>query len=193
VEGATHLSRFVISYNIPKREGLWICSMNILVDGYRAPSNFLLKGIKGSITLRKPMTIQQHQKSHLTLSRSLKVEFFHLLGWKIGFPSPQIIALPIQIRCWSTICTYRDIRLWCFCSYNVVENEAHFVLECPLYSFIKYKLLMWFNLLSSRLFGKLIPNHYVCAFWNVVGWFSLTKQRLLREWWFLVTSFNVVF
>ena len=27
-----------------------------------------------------------------------------------------------------------------FCSYNVVENEAHLLLECPLYNFIRDKV-----------------------------------------------------
>jgi hypothetical protein len=34
----------------------------------------------------------------------------------------------------------RDDRLRHFCSYNIVENVAHLVLECPLYDLITDKL-----------------------------------------------------
>ena len=33
----------------------------------------------------------------------------------------------------------RDNRLCHFCSYNAIDNEAHFVLECPLYNLAKDK------------------------------------------------------
>jgi hypothetical protein len=32
-----------------------------------------------------------------------------------------------------------DTRLCHFCSYDAIENEAHFMLECPLYNLIKDK------------------------------------------------------
>ena len=37
----------------------------------------------------------------------------------------------IETRRWTTIPIARDTRLCHFCSYNEVESEAHFVLECP--------------------------------------------------------------
>ena len=45
----------------------------------------------------------------------------------------------IEIGRWSTFPISRDDELCYFCSYNVAENEAHFVLECPLYNPIKDK------------------------------------------------------
>ena len=45
--------------------------------------------------------------------------------------------LAIEIGRWTTIPIYRDTRPCPFCSYNAVENEACFVLECPLYTLIE--------------------------------------------------------
>jgi hypothetical protein len=42
-----------------------------------------------------------------------------------------IHRLTIEMDRWSTISTPRYKTLCHFCSYNVVENEAHFVMECP--------------------------------------------------------------
>ena len=53
--------------------------------------------------------------------------------------------LAIEIGRWSTIPISRDNRLCHFCSYNVVENEAHFVLECPLYNSIRDKFQSLFE------------------------------------------------
>ena len=39
----------------------------------------------------------------------------------------------------------RDNRLCHFCSYNVVENETHYVLECPLYNSIRDKFQSLFK------------------------------------------------
>ena len=39
--------------------------------------------------------------------------------------------LAIQVGRWMTIPISRDTTLRHFCSYNVLENEAHFMLECP--------------------------------------------------------------
>ena len=47
--------------------------------------------------------------------------------------TPRTIDFAIEIGLWTTICISRDTRLYHFCSYNVAENEAHFMLECPLY------------------------------------------------------------
>ena len=47
--------------------------------------------------------------------------------------------LAIERRRWSTIPISRDTRLWHFCSYHAIENEAHLVLECPLFKPIRDK------------------------------------------------------
>ena len=47
--------------------------------------------------------------------------------------------LAIKIGQWMTYPISRDTRLCHFCSYNAVENEAHFMLECPIYNPIKDK------------------------------------------------------
>jgi hypothetical protein len=39
--------------------------------------------------------------------------------------------LAIKTSRWSTIPFSRYTRLCHFCSYNAIENEAHFVLKCP--------------------------------------------------------------
>ena len=53
--------------------------------------------------------------------------------------------LAIEIGRWSTIPIARDNRLCHFCSYDIVENEAHFVLECPLYNSIRDKFQSLFE------------------------------------------------
>ena len=40
--------------------------------------------------------------------------------------------LAIETKQWMTIPISRDTRLCHFCSYIAIENEAHFMLECPL-------------------------------------------------------------
>ena len=50
-----------------------------------------------------------------------------------------------EIGRWSTIPIFRDTSLCHFCSYNVVENEAHFVLECPLYKLIRVNFSTLFD------------------------------------------------
>jgi hypothetical protein len=47
--------------------------------------------------------------------------------------------LAIETGRWSIIPISRDTGLCHFCSYNTVENEAHYVLECPLYDPIRDK------------------------------------------------------
>ena len=37
-----------------------------------------------------------------------------------------------------------------FCSYNAIENEAHFVLECPLYNLIRDKFPSQFKNVVPR-------------------------------------------
>ena len=48
-------------------------------------------------------------------------------------------SLDFEFGQWKTIPISRDTRLCCFWSYNAVENEAHFVQECPLYKTVRDK------------------------------------------------------
>ena len=54
-----------------------------------------------------------------------------------------------------------DSRLCHFCSYNAIENEAHFVSECPLYNCIRDKF--------ASLFETTIPR-------NLESFFQLDRQ-----------------
>jgi hypothetical protein len=54
-----------------------------------------------------------------------------------------------------TIPISRDNRLCHFSFYNVIENEAHFVLECPLYNPIRDKLP---SLFENVILGKFSFN-----------------------------------
>ena len=48
-------------------------------------------------------------------------------------------TLAIAIGRWLTIPISRE-NIWChFCSYNVAENEFHFMLKCPLYTSIRIR------------------------------------------------------
>ena len=60
----------------------------------------------------------------------------------------------IEIRWWSTIPISRENKLCHFCSYNIVESEAHFVLECPLYDSIRGKFQ---SLFDNVVLGSLKP------------------------------------
>ena len=51
----------------------------------------------------------------------------------IGYPTSNH-RLVAKIGRWSTNPIFRDTRLCHFFSYNVIGNEAHFVLECPLHN-----------------------------------------------------------
>ena len=51
----------------------------------------------------------------------------------------------IEIEQWMNNSITRDTRQCHFCSYNAIENEAHFVLECPLYKPIKDKFPLLFK------------------------------------------------
>ena len=46
---------------------------------------------------------------------------------------------------WSSVPTSRDNRLCHFCSYDMVENEAHFVFEYPLFNPIREKFSSLFE------------------------------------------------
>ena len=53
--------------------------------------------------------------------------------------------LAIQIGLWSSVHVFRDSGSCHFCSYNALENEAHFVLELPLYNHVrdKFYVTIW--------------------------------------------------
>ena len=46
-------------------------------------------------------------------------------------------SIAVEIGLWLTIPTLKDNTLCHFCSNSVVDNEAYFVLECPLYNSIR--------------------------------------------------------
>ena len=50
-----------------------------------------------------------------------------------------------------------DTRLCHFCSYNAVENEAHFMLECPLYNPIRDKFPSLFENVVPRSLKSFFP------------------------------------
>ena len=67
----------------------------------------------------------------------------------------------LAIRC-TTVLVCRDTRLCHFCSCNGVKNEAHFMLDCPLYYPIRDKFSTPFEdvvLCSLKSFFQL--NHQV--------------------------------
>ena len=51
----------------------------------------------------------------------------------------------IGIGRWTTILIFGDNILCHFCFYNAIVKEAYFVVECPLYNFIKVKFLSLFE------------------------------------------------
>ena len=53
-------------------------------------------------------------------------------------------GLAIEIGRWLIISIIRDRILCHFCSSNVVKNETHFVMQCPLYTPIKDRYLSLF-------------------------------------------------
>lgn len=87
---------------------------------------------------------------------------FSSLRAEIRFSSPQIIDLPVEIGWWPTIPTFKVNRLCRFCSSNVVENEARFMLECPLYNSMEEKFTLIFeNVVSSNLRSLFQLDHQV--------------------------------
>ena len=52
--------------------------------------------------------------------------------------------------------------IWYFCSYNVIENETHFVLECPLYNPIRHNFPSVFeNVVLGNLKSFFQSDHQV--------------------------------
>jgi hypothetical protein len=84
--------------------------------------------------------------------------------------------LAIETRQWTNIPISRDNRPCHFCSYNAVENEAHFVLECPLCNHVRDKFPSLFeNVVLENLKSFLQLNHQVDI--NLY----LTKATALRH------------
>jgi hypothetical protein len=70
------------------------------------------------------------------------------------------LTTPIKIEWWLTIPISRDNRL-CHCfSYNIVENETHFVLECPLYNPISDKFQYLFTKASIGSLRSFSPSSH---------------------------------
>ena len=53
--------------------------------------------------------------------------------------------LAFQVGQWSIVSIFRDSRICHFSSYNAIENEARFVLKCPMYKPIKDKVPSLFH------------------------------------------------
>ena len=97
---------------------------------------------------------------YIHLKDFLKYECESYLKQSLTPPKCKIVAthpsskheLAIEIGRWSTIPVSRDTKLCPFCSYDVVGNEAHNVLECPLCNPIRDKFPSLFEnlLLRSR-------------------------------------------
>ena len=76
---------------------------------------------------------------------------------------------------WSTIPIPRDNKYCHFCAYNVVENKAHFLLECPLLeiSFLLFENVVLGSLKSFfQLDNQVDVGHYVT---------KLTTLRFLKK------------
>ena len=87
--------------------------------------------------MRKPLlkTHGEQYKCELYLKQPLTPPKFKII---VAYRTTNH-RLAIETRRWSTISISRYNRLCHFCSYNVVENEAHFVLKCALYNPIRVK------------------------------------------------------
>ena len=105
-----------------------------------------LDDIKESI-LAKELHLSWKKLDYLHLKDSLKYDCELYLKQSLTSSQLKIIVayhtsihrLSIETRQWSTTPMPRENRLCHFCSYNVVENEAQFVLECPLFNSIRDK------------------------------------------------------
>ena len=141
-------------------------SRHLVEQGFSTWHKFLIMWrYHGVYLIGKPMTTQLHQQQVMMISRRSfllksgtlsKLVYLHIdqgflkykceLYLKQPLTPPQrktIVAyhtsnprLAIEIGWWMTI---PISRLRHFCSYNAVEDEAQFVLECPLYNPIIYK------------------------------------------------------
>ena len=121
-------------------------------QGFNTLHNLTTIWHNGTYMNGRPMTIQDHQKSHLSISRKLfllRVELFPSLREETRLPPPEgfsqiqmwivLKATPLQIKIivvyctsnhrintkigrWSTIAISRDNRLCHFCSFDAIEN-----------------------------------------------------------------------
>lgn len=69
--------------------------------------------------LEQPLTQPQHKI----------IIVFCILNHRLAIETGQRSTIPI----------HEDNKLIHLCSYNVVENKAHFMAECPLYNSIRYR------------------------------------------------------
>ena len=142
----------------------------------------------GSTSLRYPWQSNNIQNNNMLISRRpflpktrKKLGYLHLKGFleyncephfkkPLTPPKCNIIAayctsnhrLAIETWQWSTIPISRDTRLCHLCSNHTIENEAHFVLECPLYKPIADKFpLLFRNGVLGSLKSFLQLNHQV--------------------------------
>ena len=84
--------------------------------------------------------LSRKKLDHPHLKDFLKCEYEQHMKQLLTPPTTQDVyhtsnhRLAIETRRWSTIPVSGDYRLCHVCPYNVVENEAHFVGEYPLYN-----------------------------------------------------------
>ena len=103
---------------------------------------------RGHVLLKSgTLFISNKQLDYLYLKQIFKYERELSLKQPLTSPQGKIIAtyctsnhrLAIETRRWSIIPISRDTKLCYFYSYSAVENEAHFMLKCPLYKPIRNK------------------------------------------------------
>ena len=83
----------------------------------------------------------------------------------------------------------RNDRLCHICSFNVVEDEAHFVMECPLYIFVRKNFLSRFeNVVLGRLESFFQLDHQVDISLYLKEYTALRHSRKLG---FLTTSWYI--
>ena len=111
-----------------------------------------------------------HEREINKWSRNgLKVD--HMLGSKKHM---KVFRLAIEIGRWIPISS--DIRLvWHFPSHDTVEDDAHFVLGCPLHKFIRAKYTSQFENAISRSLGSFFQIRP--SSWHQ----PLSHQRLLQS------------
>ena len=84
-----------------------------------------------SMYLKQPSTPPQHKI----------IGAYHTLNHRLAIETGRWTIIPISIQ--TGLCH--------FCSYNAIENEAHLVLECPLYNPIRDKF--------PSLFENVVPRN----------------------------------
>jgi hypothetical protein len=130
---------------------------------------------------------------YLPLKDFLKYECALYLKQPLTPPQRKIIAtyytlnyrLAIKTGRWSTIPISRDTRLCHFCSYSTVENEAHFLLDCPLCKPIRAKFPSLFEnvvLGSLKVFFSVGPPLITYEPWNTCGSYRMCTLICSISW-----------